>query len=91
MWVSVLSKTFKAELATDIFKAPFISSWLFDVELMARILSMMGRKQALEKLLEVPLHEWIDKKGSKIRMKHLMQVPFELFQIWANYRKKMKA
>lgn len=84
------AKTFRAELAQQIFAAPFISSWLFDVELLARILSSMGREQALEMLLEVPLHEWVDKKGSKIRLKHLMQVPFELFQIWYNYRKKMK-
>ena len=66
------AKTFRADLAKQIFAEPFISSWLFDVELMARILSLKGKAITLTILLEVPLHEWIDKKGSKIRIKHLL-------------------
>lgn len=84
------AKTFRSDLAKRIFSEPFISSWLFDVELMARILSWKGKKETLQILLEVPLYEWIDKKGSKIKLKHMLKVPIELFQIWSNYRKKMK-
>jgi glycosyltransferase involved in cell wall biosynthesis len=66
------------------FDTPFRSRWIFDVELLARFIS---RKQAagvqdVEALLyEVPLPEWHDKKGSKLRPADFYRALFDLWRI----------
>ncbi|HXP52710.1 MAG TPA: glycosyltransferase, partial [Bacteroidia bacterium] len=59
-------KVFTKELAKELFFEPFISTWLFDVELFARMLNKYGKQEAIKKMLEVPLNKWLNKEGSKV-------------------------
>jgi dolichyl-phosphate beta-glucosyltransferase len=47
---------------------PFISRWIFDVELIGRLLtgSDVSKPFTEDDFIEIPLHEWRDVKGSKI-------------------------
>ena len=56
------AKVFACDVAREIFRAPFRSRWLFDVELLARI----GRRRLRRDVLELPLAEWFDVPGSKV-------------------------
>jgi len=56
------AKVFTCEVAREIFRAPFRTRWLFDVELLARI----GRKSLRSDVREIPLEAWFDVPGSKV-------------------------
>jgi len=77
-------KLFKAELAKYVFKDPFISKWLFDVETFFRIMTLYGRKRAIDKMIEVPLKRWVDEGDSKVK-------PTYFFKIWSDLYKIHKA
>jgi len=52
------AKLFRHEAATQAFAAPFVTRWLFDVELQLRLRD--------RRLIECPLREWTDRGGSKL-------------------------
>lgn len=83
------AKLIEADLARQIFSAPFLSSWLFDVELFARIIALYGRSQAAAMIYEVPLQRWRDVGDSKIAPSYLPRIPLELFRIYWKYRKEL--
>ena len=56
------AKIFKRETALELFRQPFRSRWLFDIELLAR----MGRRRLLRNVCEHPLSFWFDAPGSKV-------------------------
>ncbi len=68
-------KVFTKDLSTQLFENNFISKWLFDVEIFYRMIVLYGRKQMLEKTIEVPLKKWIDKGNSKVK-------PTYFFKLW---------
>lgn len=84
------AKLFAAGLARQIFTEPFTSSWLFDVELFARIIALHGRPQTLKMIYEVPLRRWTDVGDSKIPMSYLPKIPVELLKIYWKYRKDLR-
>jgi len=47
---------------------PFVSRWVFDVELLARLRFDSVTPMALDRVIEVPLDEWSDVDGSHIRL-----------------------
>ena len=55
------AKLFSRNLALQVFDKPFITRWLFDVEILARILGIYGRHRIEEVAVEVPVKSWIDK------------------------------
>ena len=68
------AKVFACDVASEIFRAPFRSRWLFDVELLAR----MGRRRLRRDVLELPLAEWFDVPGSKVglgALRELLSLP----------------
>ena len=83
------SKLFTKELAELLFKEAFISRWLFDVELFARMINLYGRETALQKMLEIPLDKWINKDGSKVKMSYFFKLLIDLYKIRKKYFKKM--
>ncbi len=79
------AKVFRAELTGVLFGEPFITKWLFDVELLARLRNHLGREAFLKAAIEVPLNAWCEVGGSKLRLTHMIKVPFELLAIRARY------
>ncbi len=80
------AKLIKASLAPQLFNTPFITSWLFDIEIIARIRNL--NPSIIEKLLyEHPVTVWEDIGGSKLKLKHMIKVPWELFKISRKYNK----
>ena len=80
------AKLFDNALARQLFEEPFISPWLFDVELIARIVVLYGKQDASRMIFELPLECWIDRGNSKIAFNYLPKIPFELFKIFQKYR-----
>ena len=82
-------KLFRAtpELA-EIISTPFLSRWIFDVEIVARYI--MGRRGSDRPdvgtiIYEFPLMEWTDVAGSKLKANDFMTVGLDLFRIWRRY------
>ena len=80
-------KVMKKELSEKLFEEPFISRWLFDVELFARMVQIYGRPDFLSKMIEIPLLKWIDKDQSKIKLTYAFRVWFDLYNIKRKYKK----
>lgn len=81
-------KIFTKSLSENIFKDPFISKWLFDVEIFQRIILLYGRSQILNKIIEVPLKRWIDKDGSKVKISYFFRMLMDLYFINKRYNTK---
>ena len=80
------AKLIDRELAMEIFAQPFISPWLFDVELIARTIASRGRTKAHHIIYEHPLVQWRDVGKSKVPLTYLPKIPYELFRIYHTYR-----
>ena len=74
-------KVFTKKIAKIIFDKPFISKWLFDVELFSRLLKHFGEKEALDLMNEIPVKRWVDVGESKVRMSYFFQLWIDLFKI----------
>lgn len=55
-------------LCEAMFGAPFLSRWIFDVEILARYLREVGPAAAAESIYEYPLETWTDVAGSKLKV-----------------------
>ena len=74
------AKALRAGPATDAALAvPFLSRWLFDVELIARL------RDAGAAMREVPLPFWEDPGGSSVRTRDFLRAPVELWRIRRRY------
>jgi dolichyl-phosphate beta-glucosyltransferase len=70
-----------------IFAEPFLSKWVFDVEIIARYLELNGNDpKHLEQIIyEYPLETWVDIPGSKVRPKDFLKAIQDLFRIQRKY------
>ena len=72
----------------ELFQEPFIAGWIFDVEILARMLRARrgaDRPPVSEVLFEHPLTVWHDVKGSKVRLRVFVTVAVDLARIWFRY------
>jgi dolichyl-phosphate beta-glucosyltransferase len=83
------AKLFRAtpEVQT-MFSQPFDSRWIFDVELLARLICL--RRETIEFpaatcIFELPLDAWEDVKGSKLKRGDFVKAIAELASIWWRY------
>lgn len=68
------------------FAEPFQTGWIFDVEVLARLINLHGGvKAAAAKLYEQPLDRWEDVPGSKLKPKHFVQALGEMATIYLSY------
>jgi len=81
------AKLIEYNLAARIFSQPFISPWLFDLELIARTIITLGRPEAEDAIYEHPLTSWRDVGNSRIVLSYLPRIPYELFRIHRAYRR----
>jgi glycosyltransferase involved in cell wall biosynthesis len=72
-----------------IFDKPFISRWLFDVELIARLIKIeeIERDRTGDVIYEYPLHQWVHDGFSSVRFFDFIKAPYELAKIRKNIGK----
>lgn len=82
------AKIFRSTAAVrSAFAAPFLSRWIFDVEVIARyILAMKSSATAAQRIYEFPLYEWRDISGSKVGALDFFVAAWDLVRIWRRYR-----
>ncbi|MBU3760136.1 MAG: glycosyltransferase [Candidatus Omnitrophica bacterium] len=71
----------------EIWREPFLSRWIFDVELLARYLSARQDNpfDSERRIYESPLKTWRDVKGSKVKPADFFKAFAELFRIQMRY------
>ncbi|HEV7765994.1 MAG TPA: glycosyltransferase [Thermoanaerobaculia bacterium] len=78
--------------ATDdmrtIFRDPFLSRWIFDVEIIARLVRHRGRDAASRAIYELPINAWHDVKGSKVKSTDFGRALKDLWRIHRAYRRE---
>lgn len=84
-------KVFTKEISTQLFQKPFISKWLFDVELFFRMIHLFGKEKAILKMHEVPLKSWIEKGNSKVKPTYFFKLWLDLYTIKKEYTNISKA
>ncbi|ADB38965.1 glycosyltransferase [Spirosoma linguale] len=80
------AKLFRRTTMTGLFEESFISPWLFDVELLARLIRKHGRPEVLDHVAEYPLRQWIEQSDSRISSGYVFKMWYELFRIYQTYR-----
>lgn len=84
------AKLFRAtDRMRQAFASPFLSRWIFDVELLARLARMSrqeGEPSLEEILFEQPVRQWQDVAGSKLKQADFARAIVELARIVSTYR-----
>jgi glycosyltransferase involved in cell wall biosynthesis len=66
--------------------APFLARWIFDVELFARLAAVRGVPGVLRSAIyEMPLDDWREQPGSKLRTRHFALACVDLLRILWSY------
>jgi glycosyltransferase involved in cell wall biosynthesis len=79
----------KTDTLVRMFETPFLSKWIFDVELIARFLKDKKpiRRDQIEALIyEMPLPAWYDVAGSKVKPGDFFKAIGELWRIRSAYK-----
>lgn len=82
------AKLFRANnLLRRLLSQPFVSRWIFDVEIIARFLQVwkVERLAAEDKIYELPLKVWIDVPGSKVGLSDFFRSFGDLIKIRMQY------
>lgn len=69
-----------------LFREPFITRWIFDVEIIARLIKTdASHSRARDVIYEMPLSKWQDVKGSKLTPGAFFRAAFEMIAIYRKY------
>ena len=83
------AKLFRSTPALSVvLSAPFLSRWVFDVEMIARFGALDGPYSpdvAMREIHEHPLMEWHDVRGSKLRSGDFVRAGLDLLRIHRHY------
>ena len=80
------AKLFRAtDTLRDVFSTPFLSRWIFDVEIIARFVQRWGRDRVAQTLYEYPVTQWHDVKGSKVKSRDFIRALRDLWKIHRAY------
>lgn len=83
------AKLFRAsDTLRDVFNTPFLSRWIFDVEIIARFVQRWGRDRVARALYEYPVTQWQDVKGSKVKSQDFIRALRDLWKIRRAYNKR---
>jgi glycosyltransferase involved in cell wall biosynthesis len=69
---------------------PFLSRWIFDVEIVAKYLQLRGLAFCAGSLYEFPLDAWEDVAGSKLKPLDFLHAGWDIFRIHRRYLAKAK-
>ncbi|MCX8081223.1 MAG: glycosyltransferase [Bacteroidia bacterium] len=81
------AKIFRKDIVEVLFSTPFVTRWIFDLEILVRYYQFNGGKNFYLTSFEYPLNVWHEKAGSKLKLKHMLLAPFDLIKIWFHYYK----
>jgi len=85
------AKVFRATpLVRRLFEEPFSTGWIFDVELLARLVALHRRGEAPDPaslIYEFPLHAWCEVGGSKVVP---LDFPRAALELWGVYRRYLR-
>lgn len=70
----------------ELFAEPFLSRWIFDVEIIARLVRQRGRDAAAMAIYELPITEWHDVGGSKVKSTDFIRALTDLWKINRAYK-----
>ena len=76
------AKVFKEDLVI-LFDEKFSTRWLFDLELLFRLSKTSNLNNVC---FELPLSQWEDVGGSRLKITDFIKVPFELLKIFFRYK-----
>ena len=83
------AKIFRSSALTRaLFAEPFITNWVFDVEILARMVTATRGSSfppVEEMIFELPLNEWVDIAGSRVRPTDFFRAIVEIYQIYRRY------
>jgi dolichyl-phosphate beta-glucosyltransferase len=83
----------RSAMLSHALEEPFLSRWLFDVELLSRLLvGAPGIPQVpIERIHEEPLQKWSDREGSKLRAREMLRSLVDLGRIEIAAEKRRRA
>lgn len=83
------AKLFRANSTVEgLFREPFVAKWVFDVEIIARLIRSVGpdgSSRAMQLIYEYPLPVWHDVGGSKLRARDFGRAALDVFRIYRRY------
>lgn len=79
------AKIFQRHLVPFLFKKPFLTPWLFDVEIFLRLQKKFGKATLKKGVLEFPLMHWTEIGDSKLKLKHTLKIPIQLLKLHYQY------
>lgn len=68
------AKVMDNKTAKHVFKQPFTTNWIFDVEIFFRLLQIFPKERFADHAIEFPLKEWHDVEGSKLNFSHSINI-----------------
>ena len=83
-------KVFRKDMAEKVFQEPFISKWLFDVEIFFRLKNIFGKEKMKNICREIPLQDWQDVEESKVHFTYFFRLWYDLFLINKKYNNAAK-
>jgi dolichyl-phosphate beta-glucosyltransferase len=75
------AKLFSTDILKQVFDKPFVTSWLFDVEIFVRL----QKKGLLTQGREVPIRDWVDVEGSKLGWRTGFKILMEMYRLFKTY------
>lgn len=78
------AKVFKPTFIEEVLSEPFVSRWLFDVEIIMRLKNAHG-EALLHRIIEQPLDAWIEMGNSKIKATDSIRLVFDLLRLKKKY------
>lgn len=78
------AKVMTRDIVADMFTKPFLTQWIFDVEIFLRMKEHFGAAEAERLICEQPLKRWVHEDGSKLSMKDSFKILGQLFTIAIN-------
>ena len=79
------AKLLRASAVEPLFEEPFLTRWMFDLELLAR-LRAHSLSATTDAALEVPLTCWQDVRGSRLSLLQMAATPIGFWRIRQRYR-----
>jgi DNA-binding response OmpR family regulator len=79
------AKIMNREVAENLFNTPFLTSWLFDVEIFLRMKKYYGAETVEKLICEQPLRRWVHEDGSKFSFKDSVKILGQLSEIARKY------